>query len=542
MTGTQNSTQNVTSFDKKTIVMIVSLVFSMFTMIAVNQGWITPQQRLILNAETESMIQQLMPDLNLSYQQVVNGLTQEVGSSLSGLAGPYSYMISHPLGDTTITAMKNGTTGAWDFWSTNAASTITKAIGNNTTIFFNAATYSLTDRLNFTNLENFTLRADGWNTKFALANTFNNIVFNISNVHNSLFQGFLVDATGQTSGSAILIDNLCFDNTIDRIYVKTAFHGGIEIYGSRNTVQNSRVINSHDDGIIVGGLSQSIIGNTVENTTSNNLISLYSARGCTISSNTLNTYLTTACGIALEQGSTGNDIVDNIINAGQSMIYRGIYFYPSVNNNNNHVANNILTLNGTGSRGIEIAVGNAYNDVVSNHIYNVTKGVCADDSNNAIDSNYIIDPTINGIFYSAGINAQVDGNYIISDNAVSIIAITIAASNISCNSNFFSGGAGTGIYLSGGATGISTGTINSNTLLGYGPSPTYRGMYLENCTNMQFVGNTVEGWTTGIQEVGAGNNYNTITSSSTRGCTNGILTVGTNTHVNLCWNATVWLP
>jgi hypothetical protein len=126
------TTQNGKNFDKKLMVLILVGALTLFNTIALNQGWITPQQNLILNAQTESMIQQLMPDLNLTYDQVVKGLTLEVGSSLSGLAGPYSYMIAHPLGDTSITAMKNGTTGAWDYWSSNTSSVFSNAIGNET--------------------------------------------------------------------------------------------------------------------------------------------------------------------------------------------------------------------------------------------------------------------------------------------------------------------------------------------------------------------------------------------------------------------------
>jgi hypothetical protein len=131
MAGTQNGKNQSISLSKHQLVTIANVIMVIISLLAAYHV-ITPQQQLQLNAATESMIQQLMPDLNLTYQQVVNGLTQQVGSGLSGLAGPYGYLVCHPLGDTTITGMKNGTTGIWDYWNANFSQVADYALANAT--------------------------------------------------------------------------------------------------------------------------------------------------------------------------------------------------------------------------------------------------------------------------------------------------------------------------------------------------------------------------------------------------------------------------
>jgi len=78
---------------------------------------------------------------------------------------------------------------------------------------------------------------------------------------------------------------------------------------------------------------------------------------------------------------------------------------------------------------------------------------------------------------------------------------------------------------------------------------TYNGIRITDSSNNVLIGNRIfdetgvapcQKW--GILEDGT-SDYNTIIGCNTRGgSTGGIFKTGTNTHVNLCWNNTVWIP
>lgn len=112
--------------------MVATLLISIFTSLAVSQGWISPQQKIVLDQE---LINQISRDLNLTFDQVETALSLQVGSTIYGLQQPYSYVLSHPLGDTSLTAIQNGTTGAFEAWSTDTNTMFNAAInwtwGNN---------------------------------------------------------------------------------------------------------------------------------------------------------------------------------------------------------------------------------------------------------------------------------------------------------------------------------------------------------------------------------------------------------------------------
>src|SRR4030042_4711685 len=84
---------------KKVLGLLMTLIIAVSSIISgvmVYTGRWTPEQ----SGDFESMIQRLVQDMNLTYQQVIDALQIEVGSTLFGLAGDYSYLITHPLGET----------------------------------------------------------------------------------------------------------------------------------------------------------------------------------------------------------------------------------------------------------------------------------------------------------------------------------------------------------------------------------------------------------------------------------------------------------
>ena len=73
-------------------------------------------------------------------------------------------------------------------------------------------------------------------------------------------------------------------------------------------------------------------------------------------------------------------------------------------------------------------------------------------------------------------------------------------------------------------------------------SNVHTGIQLTNTSNCIISNNIISEATYGIREIAGGaSDYNIIIGCSTRDCTNGILIDGTNTKVNLCWNASSWI-
>ena len=147
-------TQTVKNIDPK-VWSAISLIATIVLATLLGTGVITPQQ---LTA-SEQMIQQISRNLNLTYTQVLKGLSVEVGSTLYGLQKPCSYIISHPLGDLSITAMQNGTTGVFDSWGSFDA-VMTKAVTSNTKIIFTSANFATND-LTFNGISNVTFSGMG---------------------------------------------------------------------------------------------------------------------------------------------------------------------------------------------------------------------------------------------------------------------------------------------------------------------------------------------------------------------------------------------
>jgi hypothetical protein len=117
--------------DKKTLAAIMTITLAVSSIISgvmVYTGHWTPEQ----GEAFKTMVQQVMKDMNLTYQQVMDALQVEVGSTFYGLQNEYSYLVSHPLGDVAVTGMQNGTTGAFQWWGTNQTRIEENAVGNTT--------------------------------------------------------------------------------------------------------------------------------------------------------------------------------------------------------------------------------------------------------------------------------------------------------------------------------------------------------------------------------------------------------------------------
>ena len=144
------STQHDVILQLEDAVLSQNLTIGKLQTIISQQSDLNKQLDALIKEQNEQIVQlkQTIADLNATLQI-------EVGSTLYGLAGDFSYMIAHPYGDTELTAMKDGATGAWKWWSINASSIGNAAYGNLSltggTVFWKAGDYPISPQINHSN-------------------------------------------------------------------------------------------------------------------------------------------------------------------------------------------------------------------------------------------------------------------------------------------------------------------------------------------------------------------------------------------------------
>jgi len=124
-------------------------------------------------------------------------------------------------------------------------------------------------------------------------------------------------------------------------------------------------------------------------------------------------------------------------------------------------------------------------------------------------------------------------------NSTNGYGIKLYGSGHSCSGNVIVNCWG-GIWMPNGANSTVMGNVVGNcSSMGIGLSPDYggdQGDFID-CVIM---GNRIWGCANGIW-LNTTCTYNTIIGCDTRECTNGIIDLGSNNHVNLCWNGTTWI-
>ena len=99
---------------------------------------------------------------------IKDSLQHTINSTFYGLQKPASYIVSVVTsGATTYYCMQNGTTGALDFWSTNASAVIERCSTANTTIYFKEGQYAINNLLPV-NQSNMHFIGSGWSTQFTI--------------------------------------------------------------------------------------------------------------------------------------------------------------------------------------------------------------------------------------------------------------------------------------------------------------------------------------------------------------------------------------
>jgi parallel beta-helix repeat protein len=326
--------------------------------------------------------------MNLTYSQVTNALTLEVGSTLSTLAGTYSYLIMHPLGDNAITAAKNGTTGGWQ-WSTNATYMINYASARGST--FVAGGWYYTDKALVLH-SNYPLIGAGRNFTYIQQNA--GVVANgveAVNQVNVRLEGFTFISTTAQNGSAGVPDELkqngaSIRNCRGGLIQFNDFYGfgwnGIQLYGGSSsvpytfdiTVQNNGVYNVGWHSIelwrgvsrchilnnnitnkavppvsampIEGGTFNIVSGNYLSGIYTGIDLSTYTYGAVTQNMITQNTIIdATIAGIYIRDGSE-NLISENTISQPTSN-GPGIY-QTGANSNDNRILHNLIEVAGNG--------------------------------------------------------------------------------------------------------------------------------------------------------------------------------------------------
>lgn len=417
---------------------------------------ITPQQSQV----TQSLIQQLMKDANLTYAQVSDALNIEVGSSLSSLAGPYSYMVSHPLGDTAITAMKNGTTGAWNWWSTNASQVYANVLGNITqgTIFTTVGVYNLNGSI-IVNGKNSLHLAFEKGASLFVSNGMSAAAIFLTNSRNILIDGVTIDGNAvnqvlsdhggaSNEQDGILVGPVCSNIHVDDVNITNVRLIGFRVgnvpspeSGSiHNGITNSNISYCGWNGI---GFSPNSTGSYVEN----NVVSYASDVGIStyapettirdnivfnITGGTTSGSNNASVGIMVEGGF--NDLItgNTVKNASTGIIIAALA--PNCTVSENTVSNmtaGLVTLTGNntsvkdnrltsvltnGQSAIYITAGSDHNTIKGNYIsFANASGIAMNSNNNSITDNFIWD---NGKgIYVVGNNSLISGNTCYDDRA-----------------------------------------------------------------------------------------------------------------------------
>jgi len=417
-------------------------------------------------------------------------LSHTINSTFYALQKQASYIISTVTsGATTYYCMQNGTTGKLDFWSTNASAITNAATGNGTysniTVLLKAGTYLL---------QNDTVL--GNNTVFRGENKYAVILVN---ARVGMAQGYtngLIRNYGM--GGALSLDQniTVSDLTIDgqRSAGKTGF--GIAFEDVQYvTVRNVIVRDVDADGINFNGLSTNqggrgaAVGNA-SNLAIENIDGSYNGVDCVAISNS--TFVQINNVVSYKHGER-TDINGHGLTLTQSEFVQ---------------VNNLRAYNATGSNTIG-AIGLQLNGVRNSEFSN-------------IDSSFN-----NG----SGIYASDSGTYNCYRNTFV---------NIHVNYNMFRG-----MYLNNldGSTFSNIEAISNSQFA----NDTYAGVYWVATQDVVFSNarlgdvQTSKTQTVGMNETGTSDRNIFALINARDNWQAGILTVGANTKVNLCWNSTSWI-
>jgi parallel beta-helix repeat protein len=158
----------------------------------------------------------------------------------------------------------------------------------------------------------------------------------------------------------------------------------IQAYSSYNTVSGNSIRNNNDYGIRLGYLAD---GNNIHgNTIANNINGIWLWRSSSYNTVSGNRIAKNSYGIRLEDSSNNNNIYENIIITNDYGVLLAPYARASSPSNNNMYENDIMNNN----YGIKFQ-DSANNTIHGNTITNNDYGILLDDSsNNSIDGNNII--------------------------------------------------------------------------------------------------------------------------------------------------------
>lgn len=199
--------------------------------------------------------------------------------------------------------------------------------------------------------------------------------------------------------------------------------------------------------------------------------------------------------------------------------------------------------------------GDCEENIISNNIVDTTykTGISCSGLRSEVSENILRNCNWSSIYLSDSGYATVTGNTIFNDNVggYNNYAITGYSNNIISFNRIYgcyngihalsnSSVVGNWVYD---ATYYSIHTVGNYTVANSNivrsTVNTARGIRIQNTYYSVFVGNSLVDLYYGIEELTS--DYNVITSSDTHECTNGIIIVGGNTKVNLCWNASSWI-
>jgi len=274
---------------------------------------------------------------------------------------------------------------------------------------------------------------------------------------------------------------------------------GIYIGNSKNiTVEDVRIYNTWGTGIV-----------------------LINATCCFVHHNYIaDTGLTYGPGIRLD-GYTNRSIVsENIIVDSNE---HGIKEYQyGICQENQIIHNIIINPNSTG-----ISAGGYHTLIAFNKIYNVPNnhGLYATGYYQRVIGNEVYNVTGSGNY-----GIKVTSNTVVSNNIVTNCFDGIQVeSNCTVTGNLVYDVDYYALHIVGNCSSVTGNTCYaSNT-----------GIRVQNSYYNTILGNTLTDNYYGLYELNS--DYNIITSCNSRGSTNGIITVGANTKVNLCWNGTSWI-
>lgn len=406
---------------------------------------------------------------------------------------------------------KNGLTGAVTS-GTNAsqisASAINSLPASGGVVYYASSEFTIPKKIELKN--NTIISGCGWSSLLKTGNNINEETFYIPEyTRNVTIQNIRIDGNrGQQSSG----------------------WSGIKIERGYNiTIQNCWIENAYSNGISIGKWSQHIriLNNKISDCGDRAIYGYNQPRWVIIENNVI---------LASNQNEGSCDAVE------------GSYLYQSV------ISNNIImrTKKKTGEspyRGHGIYIGYGWHNTIDgNYIsYNGMSGVWLTDAcHNTISNNICENNTQSGIYVGASSKYNVvTGNTIYGSGDVGLSSPqTSTKANVITN-NIIKESGDCGIYVMGNYSIISGNFVSNSGMKGVG-GHFDDGITLEDAYNNTVTNNICIDEGGGNQDWGI-NEYSDCDFNTILACTcqnnvaGGIRTVGSNTHVNHCWNGTTWI-